>query len=90
MFNIEENRSFDNKNSFGPSSDSDDDDLDLDTVGEYGNKKGRRDCPGVNVSPNSIVEARTGRNKNGDPDHMGSLNSSRMTGTQELSIHEGM
>ena len=41
---------------------------------------------GFNVSPSSAVEGKKSRAANDD----GSLNSSRMTGTQELSIHEGM
>jgi hypothetical protein len=52
------------------------------------NKKGARDCPGVNVSPSSVVEKK--QKTNDLLDDVGSLNSSRMTGTQELSIHEGM
>ena len=41
---------------------------------------------GANVSPSSLIE---GRNKDNQDDGR-SMNSSRMTGTQELSIHEGM
>ena len=41
---------------------------------------------GFNVSPSSMVEGKRSRAN----DDAGSLNSSRMTGTQELSIHEGM
>lgn len=75
-------------NSFNSSSDSDEDDISDDIKpGKNAMGKGPPKYPGgANVSPSSIVE---GKNKDNFDDGR-SLNSSRMTGTQELSIHEGM
>jgi len=47
-------------------------------------------CPTVNVSPSSHVEGPDAANGGGTAADRESLNSSRMTGPQELSIHEGM
>ena len=55
---------------------------------EQKNKGGA--CPTVNVSPSSHVEGPDAANGGGTAADRDSLNSSRMTGPQELSIHEGM
>lgn len=82
-----EDGSFDNKISFKSSTESDEEELS--PRGEQPNQPGRHP-PGVNVSPSSIMEQQNRPNQHGVFDDGGSLNSSRMTGTQELSIHEGM